>query len=490
MITRIANWIGQEPFLSLLVLLTLIGWAIFVFIQTKDNQVTFWLWLRRIIVVFATWMLFVGLLGIFNILLQRNLDTYQTLHGSFVAPESLSAIGWRATRALWGGSIIQYDLIVKQFVEQEIQQELPVSDITSAPRYRTVTQRVEIPQDSVVGFHGVVEIEHTGQDQRDKGEPAYNSLMIYATYEYQVQNTAETETEAEFTFPLTPTHRLITDFNVLLNGESISPRLLFSPGGVSWVHKMSPGQSDQIIVKYTSQGTESYTYLIRENRSIRNFIFEVNVTNTRLFSLYIFPSGENIGYERSSISDGKGEHIYWKMDNIFVAPRLDIVMTQLPQPYAPSDTTLRMLQHSPNGLILLVTLLTLTFFLQNTPPRFSELLLLCAIYSAFFLTLAGLSSFLSFNGALLCGALLTLPMAVLFSRHFSSRVLQFTTFTLFGIFILLYPRISLAENIVRQQQLEYSAQGAIIFYLFGFALFSRLQNKNKPANPPSTQPTD
>lgn len=482
MIARVTNWISQEPFLGLLVLLVLIGWAVFVFIHAKDSPPTFGHWLRRIIAVLAAWLLFLGLLSAFNALLQRNLSTYQRLHGSFLIPDSLSGIGWKTVRAAWGGPIVQYDLIVKHFVEQEIQQELPPKDISAAPRYRTITQRVEVPQDSIVGFHGLVEIKHAGQDQWDRGEPAYNTLMIDAVYEYQVQNAAETETEVEFTFPLTSTRRLIEDFKVLLNGESISPQLRFSSNGVSWMHKMAPGQLDQVLISYTSRGTESYTYLVLEQRPIRDFTLEITVINTRLFYVDIFPNGENIGYEVRNTPDGKGEHIYWKLDNLLTTPRIDILMKQMPQPYAPSDATLRLLQNSQNGLIFLTTLLTLTFFLQNTSIRFSELALASGIYSTFFLALAGTSNFLGLNGGLGCGALLALPMAGLFSRRISSRILQITTFVFFSIFILFYPRIGLVQDIIRQQQLEYSIQAAIIFYLFGFALFSRLQNSNKRAS--------
>lgn len=461
MLERLSNWFAVEPAISLL--MTVVAVVLFgaTFNKKSGELDKFWPWVRCGIEALVRAGLFLGLLWSFRAILNNNNTTFNATHGS------LSEANMQSAQSIWGRPHIQRELSVNHYIDTVVQEELPREDPTQPPIYKNVTVRRHIPQNSIVSFVGDVKMELS---ERKKGYALYSGYIIRAQFTYEVLNDSNLETEAEFTFPMSPGQRVFEDFQITLDGQDISSKLQFAPDQITWTSVMAPRQHHTITVVYTSRGMETFYYQIPAQRNIRDFVLTLTIDRLPLTQLN-YPEGILTPTRIASTSDGRGSVLVWQLDRAITTAGMGVA---LPQPEQPGAQVLRVLWNSPYALTLLVTMLALTLLILGVPMRFLDLALLAAVYCAQFLLMAAVSDYwFGFWGSLVLGTVLTGFLTYLLFREQSSKLLRNLIYALVGFFALVYPLAGLLTEVTHRHTFDNLVQVTLILYLFGISLYAR-----------------
>ena len=465
MIERITNWFTVEPAISLLMIITavvLVGSALS---RSSERGTSFWPWLRRLIEASVGAVMFLGLLWAFRSILNDNIQTFNSTHGSLTEANRSSA------QSIWGRPHVQQDLIVAHYIDIEVKEEVPREDPAAAPVYRTTIERRRVPQNSITGFQGQVEMQLS---EREKGYALYAGYFISSKFQYEIINDSKLKTEAEFVFPLSPGQTLHKEFKVLLDEKDISGDLRFENDRVSWMAVMQPGQESQVNISYSSRGMDYFYYQIPIQREIKDF--ELVVTIDRLpVHLLNYPERVLTPTDIQPTDDDRGSILTWNFDRAITVAGMGVALLQ---PEQPGADVLRVLWSSPYALTLLATMLALTFIIWGRPVQFLDLALVGAVYCVQFLLMASISDFLfGFLGSILVGALLTMGLAILLFRRIESRKLRWIIYLLTGFFTIVYPLSGLLQNVIQRNAFDNLVLVGMIIYLFSLALSRSSQKK-------------
>jgi hypothetical protein len=462
MLDRIINWLTVEPAISLLMIITAVVLFGSAFRKSQDASTTFWPWLRRVIEASIGAVLFLGLLWAFRSILNDNNVTFNATHGS------LSETNRQSAQSIWGRPHVQRELSVNHFIETVVQEEIPREDPSLPPLYRNVQKRQQIPQNSIIGFTGAVTLTLS---EREKGYALYSGYIIDVRFEYEIINDSDLETEAEFTFPLSPDQTLYEDFMITVDDEDISSKLRFSPDWIEWKSNMRPGQRSTVVATYTSRGMDTFYYQIPVQREIKDFVLTLTVDRLPV-SLLNYPERCLTPTEIKPTDDQKGSILTWKLDRAVTVAGMGVALLQ---PEQPGAKVLRVLLNSPYALTLLGTMLALTMLIQGEPVRFLDLALLSGAYCVQFLIMAAVSDyFFGFWGSLILGAFLTGLLTFLLFRKLSSKLLRILIYSLVGFFTVVYPLSGLLEQTIHRNSFDNIVQVGLIVYIFGLALYTRL----------------
>ena len=461
LLTRIFEWINIEPAVSLLMIITavvLFGSAFNVDAQSKNS---FWPWFRQVIEASVGAILFLGLLWAFRSVLNDTVATFHSTHGS------LSDISRESAWSIWGRPHTQIELTIKHSRPVEVQEELPRADPTQPPIYRTVTEIQEVPQNSIIGFKGDVQMN---LNERQKGYALYSGYVLDAVFRYEIHNDSDFETDADFSFPLSSGQTLFENFVVEMDDRDLSSDLRFSLDLVSWTVKMEPRQKSDIVIRYSSRGMDYFYYQIPLQREIKNF--QLTLTIDRLpVSLLNYPDRVITPTDIKSMSDGQGSILTWKLDRAITIAGMGVA---LPQPEQPGAQVLRVLVIAPYALTLLGAMLALTMLIWGEKIQFVDLSLLSAAYSSLFLVMAGVSDyFFGFWGSLFAGTLLVLLLTYFLFRKLESRVLQRLIYSLVAFFTVAYPLSGLLPLLEQQNAFNIMVQVGLILYLVLLSLYRR-----------------
>jgi len=460
---RLTNWINVEPTVGLLMLITAIVLFGSAFRDYKENADTFWHWFRKLLEISTKALigaiLFVGLMWAFRIILNDNVASFYSTHGS------LSDISRSSAFTIWGRPHQQIELTVSHSIEVEEQQEQPREKPDDPPTYKTVLVRKDVPQNSIIGFKGDVDMKLS---EREKGYALYSGYVLDVNLVYQIVNDSNVVTDADFTFPLSYGQTLFENFIVLMDGEDMSSQLRISNDRVSWQVKMKPGQKSEISIAYSSRGMDYFYYQIPVQREIKDFVLTLNVDRLPV-SLVNYPDGVITPTEIKPTDDGRGSILVWKLDRAITVAGMGVSL--LP-PEQPGAKVLRVLVVSPYALTLLGAMLALTMLIWGTPVRFLDLSLLSAIYSMQFLLMAAVSDyFLGFWGSLVIGALLTLFLSYLLFRKLPIREMRYSVFGLIIFFTAIYPLSGLLKELSQQNSFHAFVQVGMIAYIAGLSLY-------------------
>jgi len=460
-VDRIVRWMTVEPAIGLLMTITAVVIFGAAFAQSQETISAFWPWLRRVIEASVRAVLFLGLLWAFRSILTNNTTTFNSTHGS------LSAATLRSAQSIWGRPHVQRELSVNHFIETMVQEEIPREDPSKPPLYRNIKVRNQVPQNSLLSFEGRVDM---ALSEREKGYALYNGFVVNVRFEYNIINDSDVETEAEFTFPLSPGQTMYDQFTILEDGQDISARLRFSKDLVQWKRVMQPQQRSKIIVTYTSRGMEYFYYQVPVQREIKDFVLSLTVDRLPV-SLLNYPEGCLTPTDIKPTSDQRGAVLTWRLDRAVTVAGMGVA---LPQPQQPGAQVLRALLNSPYALTLLITMIALTLVICGQPARFLELALLAGAYCVQFLIMAALSDyrFLGFWGSLILGALVTGVLTFLLFRRYSA-LLRILTLVLVGFFTVVYPLAGLLTDVTQRNSFNSLVQVGLILYLFGLALYTR-----------------
>ncbi len=459
MIDRIINWFTLEPAVSMLMITTAIVLFGSAFKAYKESSGDFWPWMRRIIEASVAAILFLGLLWAFRAILNDNVNTFYATHGS------VSDVSRASAWSIWGRPHTQVELTVDHTHEVEVQEELPREDPTLPPLYRTVKQTQEVPQNSITGFVGDVKMYLS---EREKGYAFYSGYTVDVTLNYDIVNASVIETDATFTFPLSPGQTLFEDFVVKMDGIDLSPDLRFAPDTVSWMAKMKPHQQSQVVITYSSRGMDYFYYQIPVQREIKNFSLTLTVDRLPV-SLLNYPDGVITPTDIQPTEDGQGSILTWNLDRAITIAGMGVALIQ---PEQPGAQVLRVLVLSPYALTLLGAMLALTMLIWGLQVRFLDLALLSAVYTMQFLLMAAISDyFFGFWGSLLIGAGLTLFLSFLLFRKLPSRSLRVVIYILVAFFTIVYPLSGLLTELSQQNAFNMLLQAGLILYITGFSLY-------------------
>jgi hypothetical protein len=462
-VDRIVLWFNVEPAVSLLMVITAIVMFASAVTRVNDESPTVWQWTRKIIESSIAAFLFLGLLWGFRSILNTNYAEFYSTHGS------ASDVARQSAESIWGRPHTQRDLGYAHYAEVTVQEQIPRENPDDPPEYVDKVVRQHIPQNSMIGFVGDVNLTLS---EREKGYARYNGYLIDARYQYQVQNKSEYDTDVEFDFALTSGQRLYDNFSITVDGEDVGD-LLFNGDVVRWTSPFKSQQTRTVVVSYSSRGMGSYYYQIPYQREIRNF--ELTVTLDQLpIDMVNYPDGVLSPMSLTATEDGQGSILHWELDHAITTAGMGV---SLPQPEQAGAEVLRVLQRSPYAITLLSTMVALTLLLLGQNVNFLVLGLTAAIYSGQFLVMAAVSDYqLGFWGAMIVGALISLFMTVILFRTYPWRVLRWLIYGLVAFFTLAYPLSGLLQDDILRNSFDNLVQFALIAFLFGVAVYVRSQH--------------
>jgi hypothetical protein len=462
----LVDWIVREPVAGLLALVTaalLFGAA---YTASRQDGGGFGSWIRRLVEALSATLLFLGLIGGFYFLLDSNYTTFSSLHGPFSRGGSLSFKEWQEARATWGDPLTQYELTVSHTFEEEVVEEIPRPD--KPPLFRNTTEVKELPQESLVGFRGVVDI-HQGVS----GTPSFNVFNIVARYEYQVVNQSDIETTAEFSLPLSPDHPL-ERVSVTFDDREV-PSLRVNPQAISWDVKMRPRQKSRVVLSYTTTGMEAFSYRVSEQREIRDFTLTISVESDNFYPV-TSPEASAIRLDDHPTDSGSGRILTWTIDRAVMAPILGVTMWQRARPYAPFDETIRILRNAAQALLLLLGVASMTLMICGSKFDLRQLALLAAVFCAQFLALMGMSLWLpAYKITLAMLSVMTLILSYFISRKLS-RLPQVLVMIMVAFFSFGYPHAGLLPDGPQRNTFDGIVQASLIVYFFGLSLYVRVRN--------------
>ncbi len=451
---RITSWISLEPIAMFLMVAT----VVILFIRTfrkngkpEGGRFTFWEWLRRILESLAVALLFMGILWAFRAVLDDVTSGFQMNHGR------VSETNYNSVESIWGGPLVQRELAVHHYIEVTRKEELPREDITKPPLYRTVTETVEVEQNSIQSFQGTVDLK---LNQRKKGSAYYSGFESAVSFTYRIKNDSDKTTDAVFTFPLSDSQVMYDKFRIFEGGRDMSDLLRFREGEIEWRRKMSPGEESTLMLSYFSRGMDVFYYQIPDPREIRNFSLTLTVDRLALADVN-YPGGCIPPTEPSAATpDGKGTVLVWKFDRAVTAAGMGIA---LPSPEQPGVLVTKALNRSPYALIFLVTSVCLTLLALGHGARLIEIALIAAMYTLPYFIMASISDlFIGFWGTIVLGTALAVGISILLFRRYPKGT-QWRLYGLVGFFSLLYPMIGLLDD--GRTALDLVVSALLIVYL-------------------------
>ena len=251
-IDRMIDWITVDPTVSLLMVV-----ATIVIIGTtligSGMGVGFRVWILRVLKALFQAAVFLGALWAFRSVLNSNIDTFFSTHGSQSDQSRESAY------TIWGRPHVQDELTVIHIAEIAVREEIPRKEESLLPRYRIVRREEQVPQNSIRSFHGEAQMILS---EREKGYAFYSGFLLAAKYRYVVMNDSEYETRAEFIFPLSTGQTLFKDFTVVIDGMDIGTDLQFAGDEVLWQWKMQPHEQITVDIGYSSRGMDYFYYRV------------------------------------------------------------------------------------------------------------------------------------------------------------------------------------------------------------------------------------
>jgi hypothetical protein len=472
MLDRIIGWLTIEPTVSLLMIITAV--VLFATAFSRSQDTALWPWVRRIIEASVGAVLFLGLLWAFRSILNTNNSSFYSTHGS------LSDVSLVSAQSIWGKPHVQLELGYTHFANVIVQRQLPREDPTKPALYEDVLERQFVPQNSVIGFRGIVDLTLS---EREKGYALYNGYLINARFEYDLVNDSAKETECEFDFALSPGQTLYENFSITVDGEDVSSQLRFAPNLVEWTSYFAPGQQRKVVVSYQSRGMETFYYQIPSQREIKDFALGLTIDRLPI-SLLNYPDGTLTPTRVEATADGNGSILTWELDKAITVAGMGIA---LPQPEQPGAQVLRVLFNSPYALTLLGAMLALTLLIRGEGVNVLSLALLSAAYCVQFLIMAAISDYVfGFWGSLILGAAVTGLLTYLLFRHYPSRLLRGLIYGLVAFFTVIYPLSGLLTDTSMRNSFESLVQVGLIVYLFSLALYTQVERANN--NPKISQP--
>jgi hypothetical protein len=464
---RFIDWMNVQPVIVLLMSIASLILFYTTYSRPGEAITTFWAWLKRFTESAIVTLLFLGLLWGFRTILNSNMSTFYSTHGS------LSDLSRDSAQSIWGRPHYQGELNVMHYIRRMVKQEIPQEDPTKPPIYKDVEIREEVPENSVQSFKGDVNMTLSN---REKGYAYYSGFIIDTKFVYDMINDSDMETEAEFDFPLSPNQTMHENFSIQMDGRDISQQVQYTGDNVHWMVKMQPQQKSTIEVAYTSRGMDTFTYQITNRREIK--AFELTLTIDRLpVSLLNYPNGALTPTEVKATPDGLGSVLTWRLDRAITSAGMGVALIT---PEQPGAKVLQVLVNSAYGITLLLAVLCLTLLIRGEKVNFLDLALISGVYSIYYMVMASVSDYLfGFWGSLILGTLLTGVLTFLLYRRLESKLLRNLIYGIVGFFTIVYPLSGLLTQMAERNTFDGLVQIGLIIYLFFLSLYTRVERSRQ-----------
>ncbi|MDQ7792353.1 MAG: inner membrane CreD family protein [Clostridia bacterium] len=113
-------------------------------------------------------------------------------------------------------------------------------------------------------------------DYRQKGLLWYSTYRVNFSGEYETVNNTGEQDEAQITFEFPNSGAIYDDFRFLVNGKELE-NLDIEAGKVTGVVNLAPGEAQNFLISYKSQGMDEWWYDFGEDvNQIRNFSLTMN----------------------------------------------------------------------------------------------------------------------------------------------------------------------------------------------------------------------
>jgi hypothetical protein len=433
-VDRIRGWAGEAPWLLLLMGAAAVAvfWATIVRRREPEAAPRFWTWLRPILEGAAAALVFMALLWVVRLHLNRVEADFSREHGR-VTETNLQSV-----ETIWGRPHEQVDLNVTPWVTETYREELPTA-WGETPKFITRSKRKEIEQNSIQRFRGAIEIK---MNYRRKGSALYTCFEDKCRFEYRIVNMQDQEVNTDFRFPMSEGQNMFTNLRVTVDGKDWSDRIALQWSDIVWSQKMAPHQELRVIVSYRSRGMESYYYQIRKPREIRDFLLTMRLPDVPRRRLN-YPEGCMTPTRITSIEGGKGSMLEWKLDRAITTRGMGVA---LPEAQQPGGQVARVLDKAPRAAMLLLVTVVFTFVAAGAGLQIIRLALIAAGYSGQFILLNALyDTRLSFVGSLAIGAVAALIVSLV-SLVKSGQIPRFAVLVILLFFAVGYPLLSLSAG--------------------------------------------
>jgi hypothetical protein len=472
----LANSINREAIALLWLVIAAVLLFGVTFRRSQDDERA-WVWGRRLLHAFLQAALFAGVLGMFYFLLNTSFDVFQRVSGSFTNSGSLSNRAWKKERNAYGGTFIQRDLQVRQYVPMSVEKDAVLEGQTMPLPDGSFVIEQQVAQTSITRFRGLVALElEDSQHQID----TFNTYRLHADYQYTIANPVDSEVRAEFSFPLSNETILYENLEIEMDGKSVA-YLSDGAGAVGWVRQMQPGEKSTVSIQYTAKGMDGFLFEVVEQRKITDFELRIDL-NGGWVHLTTEPLNGGIKIDAESYP------IIWTIHDSIMLPRLGVTYIQ-GWPYAPRHEMVKSLSYSGRALILFLSLAVLTSIVFSVPFQLRQIVLMAGLFSVPFLILmAGgvpAPSWVSQAGfaryqinMLPVLSLVSLALAF-WALPRQPRPVLILTLALMVLFMAGYPRIGLLMDEQKRNAIEGGIQVAMIAYVFVLTLFVRMRSLSR-----------
>jgi hypothetical protein len=260
------NWITHEPtgILWLAVVAALLFAASLSHSGDRDKNP--WTWARALVESCVTALLFIGMAWMGYFLLTRNYEAFEKIHHSFTQFDSDSYKVHQQWKKIYGESFFQQnDLEVTQYQTVDTVEVVPIGD-PPVDFYRNAKTEKAVSQNDITRFRGYIVIQGVDWNQRDS---TFNAYSMSAAYDYEIVNSQDSVTRAEFRFPLFGGSKLYQDVMVKVNQVEIEWNI--QDGAIVWERVMQPGEAVSVSVQYSTWSMDGLQFKIVNAREVRDF---------------------------------------------------------------------------------------------------------------------------------------------------------------------------------------------------------------------------
>jgi hypothetical protein len=299
--------------------------------------------------------------------------------------------------------------------------------------------RRSLEQNSIQGTEARVKII---LNYRRKGTAYYTGFEDDCWFKYDVQNLANRETEAEFTFPMSYRQTVFHGLVVRVNGKDISKQMIFRGADLHWTGKMAPQERVKIVVVYRSRGLDTYYYQIPRPREIRRFRLIMQLPDVPMPRLN-YPEGCMPPTSIGRISGGRGSLLTWALDRAITTQGMGVALPPAPQP---GNQAARALSEAWRGGMLLLVGLAFTFVALGAGTQLVRLALLAATYCTEFMLMSILADLTpAFAWAFIPAAAIALAVSLALLR-WPRGIPGARPQGLVTAFVVLYPLLTLPRE--------------------------------------------
>lgn len=416
----------------------------------------------RTIALCAKTVAFMALVWSAWFLLRSSNDSFGRLLGQLIAGGETARKQQAQLATNWGGGLDQSELRVEYSVQKEIVQEFPQAENKPVLYLRKqVFENLE--QDGIIGFQGVVTLHLV--------DAALSTYECVARYGYDVLNSSDLQATATYAFPFSSARR-VENVLVELDGKPVAWTI--GNGSLLWTAIMAPHQHSRVEISFETRGLGAFSYTVPSQRVIQNYSLTV-VSDSAYVQFFVAPTSSAIKTNVHAPDNAKGLVMQWTIDHAIMSPTIAVQFVQPPK-NSLSTALLGMINYAARGLVLLLSLITLTLVICGENVSLGRLALVSALFCAQFLALTAVyPAWFNYVWPVWLFSLATLALCYLVLKPVH-RLPLVLALVFIALFAAAYPFVGLVPGERERNAIDGSLQAGMILYIFGLTLYTRIRS--------------